>query len=279
MKTQFNSLSLAYVALALVLSSIACTPKSDSPKAAGPGPSTTDTSATDEAKKIAESVRDISSGGGQPGTVSILGPLSNEINYQESHISVDQSPGQSWRGRSAKLDENSLVKAKDLTESKLKEITEAKALKTIVYVGCEDFVGTTSILPPGNLEPVTFQIVPSDAVTMIKANTVFICSQANFPNRFTVIVAAKVYLNGLRLELTGGPGNGLSITTSDLLLSSLNYITTQAPNGPTTVLAGPSVSIAAVRIGDTHGGESTVSQGDRLEIKTLGADYQEKEKP
>lgn len=277
MKPEFKSIAITAMTFALVLSSLSCKQNSNSPKTTQPPPPKIDTSVTDEIIKTAESNRDILSAGGQPGTVSIFGPLSDEINYQDSHISVLQTPGESWRGKAAKLEEHSLVKSIDLTESMLKEIKETQELKTIIYVGCEDLMDTTSVLRPGNLEPVTFEAQLSDSMTMIKANTVFICAKANFPNRLTMIVAEKVYLNGLHLELSGGPENGISITTSELLLASVNIITTQSPKSETTLLSGPHVSIAALRIGDTQGGQSTtVNQADRLQINTYGSDYKSK---
>ena len=261
----------------LLLLLFACTPKTTSNAPAGNPPSgVPDASTVDkisaEAKRAADAARDLTSSGGQPGSIALSGQVAEEESGPNSHIVVTQTAGLGWRGTAPKLEAKLISQSKELTESELKQIEDVTQLKTYIAVGCETR-GLDTLVPPGELEVSVFKPVAADVATEIKANTVVVCGDSVLPNRLTSIVANKLYLAGLRLELKGGPENGVSIVTHDLLLSGLNVIETRAPNGATTLIPAPSVSISARRIGDTHGGEARNNQEDQIHIRSFGATF------
>ena len=263
------------VALSLFLSLSACNSKSDAQKSADDANRSVEQAkkdadkAADDAKKAAadaanaakqgnESALDATAPGGQPGAVALSGALVREDNTIDTRVTVTLLAGKSWRSQRPQVNSGvQQLKAK-LSDQSVQEIEKLKTDKTFVNLGCD-----TSVRPDVNALEERIADSSNSSVAVIKAKVVLICDASLLKANMTLITADTVVLSGVKLGLTGAVEKSLSIVSGDLSIESENQISSKGQDGASTILQGPSISIAS----------SNLIGNGKLEIISEGASY------
>lgn len=271
-----GSLLKIFVGLCLFSALAACSSKSDSQKAVDDANRSVEQAkkdadkAAEDAKKAAEdaanagkkaneSALDATSYGGQPGSVVLAGALVRDENTLDSRITVNLLAGKSWRGQRPEVNAGTLQLKVKISDSTVQEIEKLKDDKTFVNLGCDASVrGEVKDLEEKQIEAST------SPLALIKAKVVLICDGKQIKSSMTLITAETVIIAGLRHEMNGAVDKSLSVSTNDLVVEGDNLIISKGKDGASTLLQGPSVSIAATKL----------SGNGKIEINAEGSSYQ-----
>lgn len=262
------------VGMGLFLSLSACSSKSDSQKAVDDANRSIEQAkrdadkAAEDAKKAAddaanaskkanESTLDAVSSGGQPGTIFLAGALVNE-NALDAQITVNITTGMGWRGQKPDVNDGILQLRAKLSDSSAQEIEKIKDDNTFVNFGCD----TTTLNDLNGLEEKQVES-SSSPVMIVKAKFVLICDGGQLNSGMTLLTADTVVLADFQYEMTGAVDKSFSITTNNLIIKGNNSISSKGKDGSSTLLQGPSISIATYKI----------SGNGKIDIKAEGSSY------
>ncbi len=207
-------------------------------------------------KKITESTLDLTAQGGQPGFVFLFGDLINDQGL-DPRITLQLSPGTSWKGTKPKLDPR-LVSGTIVAKSIVEEIEKLQSDKTYINLGCD----TTGRAELSGLQEAKIDSQTSPIV-LIKAKVVLLCDENKLSAEKNLITAETVIISGLKYEMVGTAEKEFSIKTKHLILENVSSIAAKAPDASTTILMGPSLTIMAAQL----------SGNGKLEISSEGSSY------
>jgi hypothetical protein len=213
----------------------------------------------DTAQKANESTLDITSAGGQPGSISLAGALVMSESNLDPRVTVKLTSGKSWKGVRPEVKAGTLsLKAKQ-ADATIDEIQKLNDDKSFVNLGCE----IADRIDLKDLQEKQLDPADTSTVMVINANTVLICGQNQIKKSLTLITAKTVILSNVQQELVGAVDKTLSITAQDLNLYGESKISSKGKDSSSTILQGPSVSVSAEKI----------SGNGKLEITAEGSNY------
>ena len=223
--------------------------------------------AVEDAVKYADSVEstllDMTSSGGAPGGLSLFGGLVGASGRPDARISLSSVAGFGWRGVRPRVDAKSVELYPEVSPSQAEEVEKLSSDEHFVNVGCEESAVRSSA---SHLKQLDLDSLKSNApVLVLTANTVFICDPSRLAFRSLISVTAQtLVLRSLALSLNGSVGKGISIDAGELVLEGSNLIRSSAIDGASTLLSGPTISIAAGHVSGTG----------TLEVQAQGSNYQ-----
>lgn len=268
-----------FVGLCVFSALTACSSKSDSQKAVDDANRSVEQAkkdadkAAEDAKKAAEeaanagkkaneSALDATSYGGQPGSVVLSGALVSNENTMDSRVTVNLMAGKSWRGQRPEVNAGALQLKVKIADSTVQEIEKLKDDKTFVNLGCDASV-RSEVKDLKDLEEKQIEASTSP-LAVIKVKVVLICDGKQIKSNMTLITAETVVIAGLRHEMLGAVDKSISVSTNDLVVVGDNQIVSKGKDGASTLLQGPSVSVAATKL----------SGNGKIEINAEGSSYQ-----
>lgn len=209
-------------------------------------------------------LKDVLSAGGQPGKLKLSGALVLDESTLDPRLTIVQSPGRGWSGEYPEIDMDSLILETKVNETLLMETQVLEAEKTFINVGCDTAEFTeVADLQEKAIETKEIEEYGSPTLAKLRANLIIICDAAPLTDLKVSILADKLILKKMNLTISGDLLKSVQITTNELELRSANLITTLAQDKELTVLAAPSVTIAA----------TTLTGEGSLIIESHGANY------
>ncbi len=267
-----KTLSLKLTLLGLFSSVMACSPsKSDGQKAlehaqqsverAQKEMDTTVKEAQNTADTAADAAHDATGSGGQPGSISLSGALVQSATQLDARVSLSSTSGLSWRGVRPQTASTAISLKSEVSVSARTAVEKLASDEHFVNMGCDASVtqGIDQHLTLLESNPLEQQ----SSVRQIKAHTVFLCDASQLKNAMIFIEAQTLIVHSFALTLSGSVDHMISLNAAELVLENENSIQAIAVDGPSTLLAGPSMAISAGRL----------SGGGTLKLEAQGSNY------
>ena len=196
--------------------------------------------------------------GGQPGKVELSGGFIDSNGQLIMRVTANLETGKSWKGEQPNL-LNALKLSPSISEESRKSLAKLDADKTYLNLGCTSLSASDT---EGLTEKTGSQI---SSAADISARKVFICGNPKLAANILIIQAKELVLMNAELILKGGMETMLFLTADDIQLTGVNIIVAKGTDGKSTLMDGPSLSLAA----------NTVSGRGTLATASIGSSYSE----
>ena len=205
--------------------------------------------------------QDMGPQGGQPGSITLAGPLvrvENEKSKLISQIQVSQVGGKNRLGQLASVKSENRIQLHP--QLKLPRLDGVENRSDYLALGCDSSLPVVASLTRG-LTPVVINLEAKDSVE-VKAKLVIFCGKINLPQAFVSVITGNLVLLDTTYDVGHFNGVGfLSLLTQNLTLSGKNKISARGLDAAGAIADGPTLLLAVQK---EFSGKGT------LELRTIG---------